>query len=72
MSRSSDLKPNPDGCRGKADLNPQSRLAHTLETWLLRWDRRRELGSLDDEQLKDVGISRADAVREARKPFWRS
>jgi uncharacterized protein YjiS (DUF1127 family) len=72
MSRSSDLKPHPDGCRSKVDLNPLPRLAHALETWLLRWDRRRELGPLDDEQLKDVGISRADAAREARKPFWRS
>lgn len=72
MSRSSDLKPHPDGYRGKADLNPLSRLAYTLETWLLRWHRRRELGSLDDEQLNDVGIPRADAAREAGKPFWRS
>jgi uncharacterized protein YjiS (DUF1127 family) len=25
-----------------------------------------------DRMLKDVGISRADAVREAGKPFWRA
>ncbi|MFC6672332.1 DUF1127 domain-containing protein [Marinobacterium aestuariivivens] len=32
---------------------------------------RRQLQMLDDHMLKDIGISRADAVREADKPFWR-
>ncbi len=31
---------------------------------------RRQLLSLDDEALKDIGISRADAVREAGRSFW--
>jgi hypothetical protein len=31
-----------------------------------------ELASLDDRQLKDVGISREAVLREARKPFWRA
>jgi len=30
--------------------------------WLLR---------LDDRMLKDIGITRADAVNEASKPCWR-
>ena len=33
---------------------------------------RRELLALDDRMLKDIGLSRADAFREGRKPFWRS
>jgi uncharacterized protein YjiS (DUF1127 family) len=32
---------------------------------------RRALMMLDDRLLKDVGISRLDAEREATKPFWR-
>lgn len=32
---------------------------------------RRALLSLDDAMLKDMGISRVDALREGRKPFWR-
>ncbi|WP_265519551.1 DUF1127 domain-containing protein [Nitratireductor luteus] len=28
------------------------------------------LQELSDEQLKDIGISRADAFREAARPFW--
>jgi uncharacterized protein YjiS (DUF1127 family) len=32
---------------------------------------RRALLSLDDAMLKDIGISRVDALQEGRKPFWR-
>jgi uncharacterized protein YjiS (DUF1127 family) len=39
--------------------------------WAERSRQRRQLASLADEHLKDIGISRADACREADKPFWR-
>jgi uncharacterized protein YjiS (DUF1127 family) len=26
---------------------------------------------MDERLLKDIGISRSDAYRESRKPFWR-
>ena len=29
------------------------------------------LKDLDDRQLKDLGLTREQALREARKPFWR-
>ena len=32
---------------------------------------RRELLTLNDTMLKDIGLSRADAIREGDKPFWR-
>jgi uncharacterized protein YjiS (DUF1127 family) len=32
---------------------------------------RRQLLMLSDAALKDIGISRADAEREAAQPFWR-
>ena len=32
---------------------------------------RRALVELDDRLLRDIGVSRADAEREANKPFWR-
>lgn len=42
---------------------------------LLEWQRRartrHELALLSDFDLKDVGLSRADIVKEADKPFWR-
>jgi len=37
-----------------------------------RTRQRQALMALDDRLLKDIGISRADAEREASKPFWRS
>jgi len=41
-------------------------------TWQERAAERAHLASLDDHRLKDIGISRAQADLEARKPFWRS
>lgn len=41
--------------------------------WPAFWRRlrtRRALLRLSDRQLADVGLSRAEAEREARRPFW--
>jgi len=38
--------------------------------WQERGEQRCALKELDSRQLKDIGISRADADREAHKPFW--
>jgi len=35
-----------------------------------RMKQRQELAELDERMLKDCGISKADQVREAGKPFW--
>ena len=56
---------------------PAERLRATL-SWviltLLRWQelarQRRALGALSDHMLKDLGLTRADALREAGRPFW--
>ena len=44
--------------------------------WIARsLDRRRQrqrLAELTDAALLDIGVTRADAAAEARKPFWRS
>lgn len=42
-----------------------------LQCWRNRARERRMLLKLDSTALKDIGISRADAVHEADKPFWR-
>jgi uncharacterized protein YjiS (DUF1127 family) len=41
-----------------------------LLCWHERARQRRALLRLDDRMLKDIGISRADAEREASRPFW--
>ena len=41
-----------------------------LVIWRERARQRHALQSIDDRGLKDIGLSRADVVRESRKPFW--
>jgi uncharacterized protein YjiS (DUF1127 family) len=42
---------------------------------LIRWWRRAEdrnrLSIMSERELRDLGLSRRDADREIRKPFWR-
>jgi len=54
----------------------QALVKMTLRDWLLlrRWQRvsyeRRLLVSLPQHQLNDIGVSRAEALSEAARPFW--
>jgi uncharacterized protein YjiS (DUF1127 family) len=43
-----------------------------LMVWHDRARERRALLGLNDLQLSDIGISRADAGGEGEKPFWRA
>ena len=65
----------------QATAGPAGRLAERLRaalSWviltLLRWQelarQRRALGAMSDHVLKDLGLTRADALREAGRPFW--
>lgn len=38
--------------------------------WRLRRSERRHLRSLENHVLADLGLTRAEVEREARKPFW--
>jgi len=52
----------------------QSNLAATTRLWIARSRQRRHLAEMavwDDHILKDIGVSRDAALREAAKPFWR-
>lgn len=46
-------------------------LVERLLVWQERWEQRERLSGLDEHILRDIGLSRADAAREANKPFWR-
>ena len=38
--------------------------------WRLRLQTRQALRHLSDEQLRDIGLSRAQARTEVERPFW--
>ncbi|HTY68143.1 MAG TPA: DUF1127 domain-containing protein [Alphaproteobacteria bacterium] len=48
-----------------------ARLASRL--WLCRQVQREraQLRALSNRELRDIGLSRCDALAEARRPFWR-
>ncbi len=46
-------------------------LRRNLATWRDRARGRHLLRRMSDRQLEDIGLTRFDADREARKPFWR-
>jgi len=43
-----------------------------ISTWANRSQQRYCLRDLDDQMLRDIGVTRAEAVKESMKPFWRS
>ncbi|MDR0277585.1 MAG: DUF1127 domain-containing protein [Paucimonas sp.] len=59
----------------QAQRNPAIRTVGLLDRVRLmrhRWATRRALLELTPAQLKDIGLSREDAIEEGLKPFWRS
>jgi uncharacterized protein YjiS (DUF1127 family) len=47
------------------------RLLAALRRMHTRWHQRHDLRELDDHLLRDIGVTREQARREASKPFWR-
>ncbi|MEG3618483.1 DUF1127 domain-containing protein [Magnetovibrio sp. PR-2] len=47
-----------------------ARAVVTLKTWMTRSRSRRHLAGLDAYLLDDIGLTKAQAVRESEKPFW--
>lgn len=45
-------------------------LARKIRLWRAVARQRRELRGVSDHILKDIGLSRADAIREANRHFW--
>jgi uncharacterized protein YjiS (DUF1127 family) len=44
----------------------------TVCVWSERIRQRRQLLSLSDQMLSDIGVSRAEVFKECEKPFWRA
>ena len=47
------------------------RLVEIVCLYVQRAQQRRQLAQLDQRALSDIGLSRADALYEANKPFWK-
>jgi len=43
-----------------------------FKEWRRRARERQELMTMGDISLRDIGITRCDAMNEASKPFWRA
>ncbi|WP_191964449.1 DUF1127 domain-containing protein [Marinobacter confluentis] len=43
-----------------------------LTRWRINYKGRKELASLPDFMLKDLGISRSQVEQEYSKPFWKN
>jgi uncharacterized protein YjiS (DUF1127 family) len=57
--------------RRKRQIVSRTGLMAWLRAASARWRERRLLEELDDQALRDMGISRSQALAEAAKPFWR-
>lgn len=49
-----------------------ARFLSVIGEWAHRIESRRELAGLCDRALRDIGLTRVDAINEASKPFWRA
>ncbi len=47
-----------------------ARLLRTLGNWRSLRRQRAHLAELDDHILRDIGLTRDDALREAQRPVW--
>jgi uncharacterized protein YjiS (DUF1127 family) len=47
-------------------------LRQALQRWHERGLGRRELRRLTERELRDIGLTRAEAEAEASKPFWQA
>lgn len=46
------------------------KLLNKINHWRQNSRTRAMLATLDNDALKDIGISRVDALQESNKPFW--
>jgi uncharacterized protein YjiS (DUF1127 family) len=57
--------------RAKCHIHPVAAAFVLIARWMERARQRNALAALDDHSLRDIGITRAEAVRECEKPFWK-
>jgi uncharacterized protein YjiS (DUF1127 family) len=59
--------------KGQANDNERAKAWYKqLKLMASRAQQRRQLLTLSDEQLDDIGITRAQVLEEVNKPFWKA
>lgn len=61
----------PEGDRAGVRHQLWARMVSELAEWRRRLRDRRALAAMSDRSLRDIGVTRYDALQEANKPFWR-
>jgi uncharacterized protein YjiS (DUF1127 family) len=56
--------------QARLSLRGFAKLVDLILEWQERSRQRRHLATLDDNMLRDIGLSRADVDRETHKHFW--
>jgi uncharacterized protein YjiS (DUF1127 family) len=59
-----------DLARSGLPARPRVRWISALRRMHDRWRQRQGMLYLDERLLRDIGMTRAQAIEEARKPFW--
>ena len=55
----------------RAPVHPVAAAFALFARWSERVRQRQALTELDDHMLRDIGVTRVEALRECAKPFWR-
>ena len=61
----------PDAERPRSLPRLSFNLLATIRIWVARSHQRQELAELDNRLLRDIGVTRYEALCEAAKPFWK-
>jgi uncharacterized protein YjiS (DUF1127 family) len=56
---------------GYHPIFPVATRVSLIAQWIERVRQRQALAGLDERMLRDIGVTRVEAVRECEKPFWR-
>ena len=59
-----------DKAPSAASRNPLAGFLRRSAFCVSRWRQRRALADLPDHLLRDIGVTREQAAREASRPFW--
>lgn len=70
---SDEARRGPSACHLTEQSTPARTWLQTIALWIARHRQRKaleEVAQLNGHLLRDIGLSRAEILREAARPFW--